>query len=109
MTPCRSSPVEPIEICFRNVTGLQKIIVLFGSRDGDQDVERSDIRMQSAEDIRVLADALRRVLRKADDVFSPTGNCWHSSTPAAARFVKSPSAAELQYQLRSTIRAPQEA
>src|SRR5262245_47984197 len=74
VTPCGGLAVEPIEIGFRNPTRTQKIFVLIGTGNGRQDIEGRQVRLERPQDAKMLADLIRSIPRKADNVGKVRGD-----------------------------------
>src|SRR5437763_4113261 len=63
VAPCRCRSVEAIQILFGDPARFEEIVVLFGSGNRREDIERRGIRTKTAEHVQMLAYSLRRVVR----------------------------------------------
>ena len=66
--PCRGRSIEAIEIPLRDPARVQERVVLFGSRDWSEDVERRHVGAHAAEDFEIFTDRRGCVFWKSDDV-----------------------------------------
>ena len=68
MVPCCCGAVEAVEILLGDPASVEEIVILLGPWDWRQDVERRNVRPETAEETEVLANRACRIFREADDV-----------------------------------------
>src|SRR5206468_9762243 len=66
--PCGRGGVVSIQILLGNPASGKELIILLSSRNWSEYIERSNVRIDAAQDAKVFANAGRRVAGKTDDI-----------------------------------------